>query len=89
MELYEQRKISKPKFAFYLTNTDETSYIDIGEFQVGSMRNPEKYVELDVINQEAWWTNNIDGIAFDGTEYSLPVVPAMTDTGTSCTHIPE
>ena len=30
--LYEQKRISAPKFAFYLSNNDGSSYIDVGEF---------------------------------------------------------
>ena len=52
------------------------------------MRDPSKFVELDVLENSFWWLNTIDGIAFDSEEYSLPPIPTMTDTGTPCNYIP-
>ena len=52
------------------------------------MRDSSKYVELDVIPGNFWWSNYVTGIAFDGEEFALPPIETFTDTGTSCTYIP-
>ena len=87
--LYNQGKLTNPKFAFYLTDTQETSYVDVGLLQLGSMRDSSKYVELDVVESSFWWSNYIDGVSFNGEEYALEKTLAMTDTGTSCSYFPE
>lgn len=56
------------------------------------MRDPSELVWLPVLNDDFWWSNEITGIKFEGTitaTYSLRPTFAMTDTGTSCTYIPE
>ena len=52
------------------------------------MRKPIRYVELDVLDDSFWWLNIIDGVSFNGVEYSLPPIQTMTDTGTPCNYIP-
>ena len=71
-ELANQGKLGFEKFAFYLTDENETSYLDVGLFQIGSMRDFSKYVELEVVKNSFWWTNYIDGVSFDGEEFGLP-----------------
>ena len=52
------------------------------------MRNPDAYVEIDVIDGEFYWMNYIDGISFDGEEFAVPEMKTLTDTGATCTYIP-
>ena len=51
------------------------------------MRNPEAYVELDVVEGEFWWMNYISGISFDGEEFRIPYIKTLTDTGATCTYL--
>ena len=44
---------------------------------------------MDVINNSAWWMNYIRGVAFNGEEFIIEEVTAITDTGTSCVYMPE
>ena len=53
------------------------------------MRDFSKFVELETVKNSFWWTNYIDGVSFDGEEFGLPKVLAMTDTGTSCSYFPQ
>ena len=94
-KLYEANVISKPQFGFYLAGTEEQSYLDIGQFQNSSMRNPEELVWIDVENESFWWEATISGIRFTSAdksttdEYSIMSgSTALTDTGSSCSYIP-
>ena len=52
------------------------------------MKDPSKFVELDVIEGSFFWSNYVTGISFDKEEFALPPIVAFTDTGTSCSYIP-
>ena len=52
------------------------------------MRNPDAYVELDVVEGEFWWMNYLSGISFDGEEFRIPYIKTLTDTGATCTYLP-
>lgn len=92
-ELYGAGKIAEPVFGFYLSGPDKQSYLDIGYFSNEAMRDPNELVWLPVLNSNFWWSNEVTGIKFEGPittqEFSLATGSAMTDTGTSCTYVPE
>ena len=88
-QMYEQSIIEEPVFAFYLAGPYEDSYFDAGVIQESAMKDPSKLIELDVINDNAWWMNYLRGVAFDGVEYMLDKDIAITDTGTSCVYMPQ
>ena len=52
------------------------------------MKDPNKFFELDVIENQAWWMNYIRGVSFNGVEYMLNEDLAITDVGTSCVYMP-
>ena len=81
--------ISEPIFAFYLTGVNETSYIDVGVIQSGSMKDSSRYVEMDVIDNSVWWMNYMRGVSFNGEEFIIEEDLAITDTGTSCIYMPD
>ena len=88
-ELFEAGRLSEPTFAFYLAGNEETSYLDVGVIQSGSMRDPSKYVEFDVIDNSFWWMNYIRGVSFAGEEFIIEEDIAITDTGTTCVYMPD
>ena len=50
-------------------------------------------VWLDVVDNDFWWTNYVEGVKFrrpDGkeTSFSVQKAKATTDTGTSCVYMP-
>ena len=53
------------------------------------MKDPSKFVELSVVQDNAWWMNYLRGVSFDGVEYVLDKDLAITDTGTSCVYMPQ
>ena len=55
-ELYDQKKIQKPRFAFYLSGEQDTSYIDIGEFHYSSLKNRDNFIEMDVLPGSFFWS---------------------------------
>lgn len=94
-ELYNADKINSPVFAFYLANTSEKSYLDIGYIDQSAMKNPLGVKWIDVIDNDFWWTTYITGIKFKSHKgTSLPfsekfnTEKVMTDTGTSCSYFP-
>lgn len=93
-ELYKDELIENPIFGFYLTGVDGQSYLDIGRFQDGAVRNQSEMVWLKVVEDDFWWTNYITGIKFTKAnrgiayEYRLDSNKAMTDSGTSCVYMP-
>lgn len=92
-ELYGAGKIAEPVFGFYLAGVDKQSYLDIGYISNEAMRDPNELVWLPVLNENFWWSNEVTAIKFEGAittqEFSLAPGSAMTDTGTSCTYVPE
>ena len=67
--------------------------MDIGYISNEAMRDPNELVWLPVLNENFWWSNEVTAIKFEGPittqEFSLTPGSAMTDTGTSCTYVPE
>ena len=66
--LKEQGLISNRVFAFFFSNfLDEDaapSYVDIGYFDPSSMSSVNDLVWLEVLPNDFWWTNYIEGIMF-------------------------
>lgn len=66
--LKEQGLISERVFAFFLSNElDEDvapSYMDIGYFDPSSMSRADDLVWLDVLPDDFWWSNYVEGIMF-------------------------
>ena len=56
---------------------------------MNAMKDPNKFFELDVIEDQAWWMNYIRGVSFNGVEYMLNEDLAITDVGTSCVYMPQ
>lgn len=86
--LKEAGLISKRVFAWYLTGTEGSSYLDIGTYKEEAMSNPADLTWISVERDNFWWAAEITAIKFGDEEYAINSGLAMTDTGTSCTYVP-
>ena len=93
--LYNAGLITARVFAFSISSSyDSTSnFLDIGAYDTANMRDSSELIWFEAIN-DFWWTNYISGIKFGpghnlDQAYKLTTHKAMTDTGSSCSYIPE
>lgn len=80
--------ISEPVFGWFITDEEEQSYLDIGVLTADSIREGEELVWIDVLYDDYWWTNFVNGIKINGKGFKTPKDFALTDTGTSCIYVP-
>jgi len=52
------------------------------------MSDPADLVWINVVEEDFWWTSYIEGISFNGKQWAIEKALGMTDTGSSCSHIP-
>ena len=88
-KMIDDSTIDQKVFSFYLTDLQGSSYIDFGTPNTAVMSDVNDIIYIDIIDDDAWWTNYVEGIRFgdlmnDVTEYALTRSTALTDTGTSC-----
>ena len=93
--LYADGVVSENKFSIALKEGDEgptqgASHIDFGSPDPAAMTDEADTVWLDVLNEDAYWTNSIRGIRFDGLgddvdpNFAFPSRRAYTDTSSAC-----
>ena len=56
--------IDQQVFSFYLTDLQGSSYIDFGAPNTAVMSDVNDIIYIDIIDDDAWWTNYVEGIRF-------------------------
>ena len=96
--LFNDTKISKQLFAFYLTGSTRLNYVDIGHYDLTAMKNANDLVWLPVQDTSLYWWQYIEAIRFGETEEDFGGVataftltkplPAIFDTGSAFVSFP-
>jgi hypothetical protein len=83
--------IDAATFSFYLVDTDNASYIDIGYVRDDAMKDPTNLIMIDILTDNYWWAQSVTAIRFgedDANMFELHGEEGFTDSGTSCLIVP-
>ena len=88
-KMFTDSTIDEKVFSFYLTDLDNSSYIDFGTPNTAVMSDEADIIYIDIEDEDYWWSAKVQGLRWgsqmnDDTEYSIVEANGLTDTGTSC-----
>jgi len=86
--LYESLVISSPVFAFYLSNSEEYSYFDVGAIDDTAMLDAGQLITHSNTDSTKW-SGKIEGIRIgDDDAYKVEAATAIIDSTSSCIVMP-